>query len=52
MDISPTGTGNLLRATGLAAVDTDPEETREWLEALEAVVRVAGHERAIALLLT
>ena len=30
--------------------DSDPEETREWREALEAVARVAGHERALYLL--
>jgi pyruvate dehydrogenase E1 component len=50
VDITPATTANLLRATRLAAVDTDPDETREWLEALEAVVNVAGHDRAIALL--
>ncbi|MFO1302794.1 MAG: alpha-ketoglutarate dehydrogenase [Burkholderiales bacterium] len=50
MDIDPNVTANLLRATRLATVDTDPEETREWLDALESVVRVAGHERALALL--
>ena len=50
MDMTPDTAANLLRATRLNAVDTDPEETREWLEALESVVRVAGHERAIALL--
>ncbi len=32
------------------AADTDPDETREWLEALEAVVQVAGHDRALTLL--
>ncbi len=31
-------------------VDSDPEETQEWLEALDAVVRVEGHDRALALL--
>ena len=31
-------------------VDSDPDETREWLDALESVVRVEGHERALALL--
>ena len=50
MDITPATTANLLRATGAGTVDTDPDETREWLEALEAVVQVAGHDRAIALL--
>ncbi len=29
--------------------DSNPEETREWLEALEAVVREAGHERGLFL---
>jgi pyruvate dehydrogenase E1 component len=48
--MTPDTAANLLRATRLAAIDTDPDETREWLEALEAVVRVAGHDRAIALL--
>src|SRR5450432_1448191 len=31
-------------------VDSDPEETREWLDALESVVRVEGHDRALVLL--
>jgi pyruvate dehydrogenase E1 component len=37
---------------GLAesALDADPQETREWLDALEAVVRDAGHERGLFLL--
>jgi len=43
-------TGNLLRATRRALADSDPQETREWLDALEDVVRVAGHERALVLL--
>ena len=30
--------------------DTNPLETSEWLEALEAVVRTEGHERALQLL--
>src|SRR6202167_4172249 len=30
--------------------DTDPEETREWLEALEAVVSRSGKERGVFLL--
>ena len=30
--------------------DSDPVETGEWLDALEAVVRVSGHERALTLL--
>jgi pyruvate dehydrogenase E1 component len=32
------------------AEDDDPEETREWLEALEAVVRHGGHARGAYLL--
>ena len=30
--------------------DSDPVETCEWLDALEAVVRFSGHERALTLL--
>jgi pyruvate dehydrogenase E1 component len=30
--------------------DTDPDETREWLEALEATVRAGGKERGLFLL--
>ncbi len=29
-----------------ASQDVDPEETREWLEALEAVLREDGPQRA------
>jgi pyruvate dehydrogenase E1 component len=50
VDTTPANTANLLRATGHAGIDTDPDETREWLEALEAVVQVAGHDRALTLL--
>ncbi|MET0345420.1 MAG: pyruvate dehydrogenase (acetyl-transferring), homodimeric type, partial [Casimicrobiaceae bacterium] len=50
MDTRTATTDNLLRSTRLAAGDSDPEETREWLTALEDVVRVAGHDRALALL--
>ncbi|HQR03080.1 MAG: pyruvate dehydrogenase (acetyl-transferring), homodimeric type [Proteobacteria bacterium] len=32
--------------THLAATDVDPEETREWLDALEAVIGQVGPERA------
>jgi pyruvate dehydrogenase complex dehydrogenase (E1) component len=32
-----------------AGVDSDPEETREWLEALEGVVHGAGQERGLYL---
>ncbi len=31
---------------GLAQADTDPQETREWLDALEAVIEQTGPERA------
>ena len=48
--MNSTTTQNLLRSTRLGTVDTDPTETREWLDALEAVVQVAGHDRALALL--
>ena len=30
--------------------DSDPQETREWLDALEGVVRACGHERGLFLL--
>jgi pyruvate dehydrogenase E1 component len=50
MDITHATTANLLRATRLTTLDTDPQETQEWLDALEAVVQVAGHDRALALL--
>src|SRR5512141_865569 len=42
--------GNLLHRAGHRTADTDPHETREWLEALASVVRFAGQERALALL--
>src|SRR5689334_21347789 len=32
------------------AGDTDPQETQEWLDALDGVVRAAGHERGLFLL--
>jgi putative ABC transport system permease protein len=32
------------------AGDADPQETQEWLDALEGVVRAAGHERGLFLL--
>jgi len=38
-------------ATSLgSAIDEDPIKTREWLEALEAVARERGNERALFLL--
>jgi pyruvate dehydrogenase E1 component len=36
--------------SGSACVDTDPQETREWLEAFDAVCAVVGFERAQYLL--
>jgi pyruvate dehydrogenase E1 component len=33
-----------------AHVDADPEETREWLDALDSVARVAGEDRVLFLL--
>ena len=50
MEDSTEASSKFQRATHVATVDTDPEETREWLDALEAVVRVAGHDRALLLL--
>src|SRR2546430_11054630 len=41
---------NLLRRAGRHTADTDPIETQGWLDALESVVRVAGEDRAQALL--
>ena len=29
------------------AADTDPQETAEWRDSLEAVIRIAGTERAM-----
>ncbi|MFO1393344.1 MAG: alpha-ketoglutarate dehydrogenase [Steroidobacteraceae bacterium] len=34
----------------IAAADEDPEETAEWIESLESVVRASGPERAMHLL--
>jgi pyruvate dehydrogenase E1 component len=50
MEDSTEASSKFQRPTHVATVDTDPEETREWLDALDAVVRVAGHERALLLL--
>lgn len=36
--------------TDLTEIDIDQQETQEWLDALQAVIRVAGHERARFLL--
>ena len=41
---------NLLRSAGISGVDADPQETREWVDALESVVHFAGQERAQILL--
>ncbi|MDZ4080658.1 alpha-ketoglutarate dehydrogenase [Hydrocarboniphaga sp.] len=41
----PTGAGTVLSATGSTA-DADPTETREWLDAIDAIVRTQGKERA------
>jgi pyruvate dehydrogenase E1 component len=35
---------------GARRADIDPEETREWLDAVEAVIAVDGPERAEQLL--
>ena len=51
MDIDPNVTANLLRATRRVRPSTPiPRRPAEWLDALSPVVRVAGHERALALL--
>jgi len=41
MSASYSGTTELL-----AAIDSDPQETREWLDSLEAVIEEVGPERA------
>jgi pyruvate dehydrogenase E1 component len=41
---------DLLDAFKRQLPDADPQETREWLEALDGVVQAAGHERADFLL--
>src|SRR5258708_17367598 len=45
---SATTTPSTSRTTDMAVIqrDVDPQETREWLEALEAVLREEGPERA------
>ena len=40
----------LQQSSSPLAGDSDPQETREWLEALDSVVREAGHERGLFLL--
>jgi pyruvate dehydrogenase E1 component len=50
VDTRTATTDNLLHGSRVDLVDADPDETREWLDALEDVVRVAGHDRALALL--
>jgi len=50
VDIRTTITDNLLHSARRTVADADPDETREWLQALEDVVRVAGHDRALVLL--
>ena len=40
----------LSNAAGNQSTDIDPQETREWLEALEAVVSESGQERGLFLL--
>lgn len=41
---------SMLQANRMALPDTDPVETNEWVEALQAVVSIAGGERAAFLL--
>jgi pyruvate dehydrogenase E1 component len=50
MDSGPSTSNNLLRSTRASMIDSDQVETREWLDALESVVRVEGHDRALVLL--
>jgi pyruvate dehydrogenase E1 component len=46
-DVHPAALPGVLRADG---EDADPQETREWLDALDGVVRAEGHERGLFLL--
>src|SRR5436190_642762 len=50
MNARSESSDNLLHGARSDAVDTDPLETQEWLDSLDAVVQVAGHDRAQALL--
>ena len=47
---SRSGLGDSLNGVADHLADNDPQETAEWLESLDAVVRTGGRERALYLL--
>ena len=48
--VSDTATGQPVRSDGVAAVDSDPTETTEWLDSLRYVINSRGPDRAAYLL--
>jgi pyruvate dehydrogenase E1 component len=48
--VSDSTSGQPVRADGVAAVDTDPTETTEWLDSLRYVINSRGSDRAAYLL--
>ena len=50
MAANPTQAGDNLRAAANDALDKDSQETREWMDALSAVIESEGPERAHFLL--
>ena len=48
--MSDSTTGQPVRADGVAAVDSDPTETTEWLDSLRYVINSRGSYRAAYLL--
>ena len=50
MSTDAEATANLLQSLRPGSVDTDPDETQEWLDALKSVVAFSGQDRALTLL--
>ena len=48
--VTDTSAGQPVPVDGTAGVDTDPTETREWLDSLRYVLNSRGEERAAYLL--
>jgi len=48
--VAPGGNDTPARGDGVTAVDTDPSETREWLDSLRYVISSRGEDRAAYLL--